>query len=51
MKLGILRVEVIELEDEVVEVEVDKVEVDVTKIILKRAQIKPGSRIGMVEVK
>ena len=46
MKLGILRAEVLEAEDEVVEVEVN-----VTKMMLKRAQIKPGSIIGMVVVK
>jgi len=46
MKLGILRAEVLEAEDEVVEVEVN-----VTKMMLKKAQIKPGSRIGMVVVK
>jgi len=51
MKLGILRAEVLEAEDEVAEVEVDKVEVDVTEMMLKRAQFKSGSRIGMVVVK
>jgi len=42
---------VLEAEDEVAEVEVDKVEVDVTEMMLKRAQIKPGSKFGMVVVK
>jgi len=56
MKLKILRVEVLEAEDEVeknkvTKVEEDEVEVDVTEIMLKRAQIKPGSRIVMVVVK
>jgi len=56
MKLGILRAEVLEAKDEVAEDEVaeDKVvedEVDVTEMMLKRAQIKPGSKIGMVVVK
>jgi len=41
MKLEILRAEVLEAEDEV----------DVTKMMLKRAQIKADSRIGMVVVK
>jgi len=55
MKLGILRAEVLEVEDEVVdevtEDEIAEVEVDVTEMMLKRAQIRPGSRIGMVVVK
>jgi len=55
MKLGIPRAEVLEVEDEVVdevtEDEIAEVEVDVTEMMLKRAQIRPGSRIGMVVVK
>ena len=46
MRLGILRAEVLEAEDEVA-----KVKVDVTEMMLKRAQIRLGSRIGMVVVK
>jgi len=46
MKLGILKDEVIEVEDEVAEVEMD-----VKKVMLKRAWIKPSSRIGMAVVK
>jgi len=53
MKLRILRVEFLEAEDEVVEDmaedEVAEVEVDMTEMMLKRAQIRPGSKIGMVK--
>jgi len=51
MKLRILRAEVLETKDDVAEDEVFKVEVDMTEMMLKRAQIRPGNRIGMVVVK
>jgi len=48
MKLRILKVEVLEAKNEVAE---DEVAEDVAEVMLKRAHIKPGSRIGMVLVK
>jgi len=51
MKLRILRAEVLEAEDEVAEDEVAEVKVDMKEVMLKRAWIKPSSRIGMVVVK
>jgi len=51
MKLEILRAEVLEVENGVAEDEVVEVEVDVTKMMLKRAHIKLGSRIGMAVLK
>jgi len=41
----------LEVEYEVAEDEVVEVKVDVTEMMLKRAHIRPGSRIGMVVVK
>ncbi|XP_027911559.1 uncharacterized protein LOC114170274 [Vigna unguiculata] len=43
--------EVLEVEDEVAEDEVGEVKVDMKEVMLKRARIKPSSRIGMVVVK